>query len=175
MSASFSASASFTPSPVIATTWPRCCSAADDRPLLVRRDPAEHAEFASSTLAELVGVVGELAGVDRASAPAMPTRAATAPTVRGLSPEMTLQRHALVAEVADRLGGVVADLLLEQHERGRLEPVGQLLADERGIARAPSSSTRRPSLASLVGLRAPDRSSGRPAHTISGAPSTHVP
>ena len=105
----------------------------------------------------------------------MPTRAATAPTVRGLSPETTLHAHALLGEVPERVGRVGADLLLEQHERGRLERVGQLLAVERRLGAREQQHP--PALGRELARtgRAPDRRPARPTHTISGAPSTHVP
>ena len=91
MSASFSASASFTPSPVIATTWPFDCNAATIARFCcgVTRP---NTECCSSASAMLVDVLGELAGVVTLTvgvreADALP---ATAPTVRGLSPEITL-------------------------------------------------------------------------------------
>ena len=54
----------------------------DHRPLLVRRHPTEHGVLLEH-LGELVEVLGKLAGVDRPIGAGSPTRAATAPTVRG--------------------------------------------------------------------------------------------
>ena len=71
---------------------PAVLQGADHRPLLVRRDPAEH-----RVLLERVGerlevvVAGQRAWRRRCGpSPARPARLATAPTVTGLSPEMTL-------------------------------------------------------------------------------------
>ena len=90
MSASFSASASFTPSPVIATTWPRDCSAPTIARFCCGRDATEHRVRLEH--------VGECRPGPRAArgrrrpspAPGSSTRCATAATVRGLSPEITL-------------------------------------------------------------------------------------
>ena len=71
-------------------------------------------------VAELVEILGQRAGVDRVGGrrdSRNADRAATAPTVRGLSPEITFERDALLGEVAQRVGGVVADPLGEHHER----------------------------------------------------------
>ena len=64
MSASLSASASFTPSPVIATTWPRDCSAPTIARFCCGRDPPED-RVRLEHLGEPVLVVGQLAGVER--------------------------------------------------------------------------------------------------------------
>ena len=61
---------------------------ADHRPLLLGRDPPEHPVLLEH-LGHLVLVLGELAGVVAAVGSSSPTRAATAATVRGLSPEIT--------------------------------------------------------------------------------------
>ncbi len=63
MSESFSASTSLTPSPVMATTRTAGLQGADHGPLLVGGDPSEHRD-ASERVGQLVGIVGELAGVD---------------------------------------------------------------------------------------------------------------
>ena len=87
MSASLSASTSLTPSPVIATVWPRDCSACTmarfwsgrTRPKVV---------YSSSVSASSSGWSGSL----RASrvSPCRPSVPATAPTETALSPEITL-------------------------------------------------------------------------------------
>ena len=60
----------------------------DHRPLLLRRDPAEHPVLLEH-LGHLVLVLGQLAGVVALRRTSSPTFAATAATVRGLSPEIT--------------------------------------------------------------------------------------
>ena len=55
----------------------------------------------------------------------MPTRAATAPTV-GVVAGDDVQRHALLLEIREGLGGVGTHLLLEQHEGGRCISGGRL-------------------------------------------------
>jgi hypothetical protein len=87
MSASLSASTSLTPSPVIATVWPRDCSACTmarfwsgrTRPKVV---------YSSSVSASRSGSSGNW----RASivSPVSPSDPATAPTDTALSPEITL-------------------------------------------------------------------------------------
>ncbi len=60
----------------------------DHRPLLVRCDAAEHGRRLDR-VGELLVVVGQVARVDEVRLPGSPTRLPTAPTVRGLSPEIT--------------------------------------------------------------------------------------
>ena len=89
MSASFSASASFTPSPVMATTWPLDCRA----PTIARfccGVTRPNTEWCSSTSASSSRSSGSVAGVDRVVGAGQADLTATAPTVRGLSPEITL-------------------------------------------------------------------------------------
>ena len=89
MSASFSASVSFTPSPVMATVWPR-----DWRACTIARFcwgvTRPNTEWASSTSARASWSSGRVRASIGSSAPGTPTRRATAPTVTGLSPEITL-------------------------------------------------------------------------------------
>ena len=174
MSASLSASASFTPSPVIATTWPRRLQRADHRPLLLRGDPAEH-----RVLLEHVGqrvlVLGQLAGVDRLRRRRGRRVAATAPTVRGLSPEMTLQRDALLRGSRRSVSAA----------SGRTFSANSTSATGVEVGRAASSPSSGPSLRASRSVRRPSAasSSATPAHrtaarrssTISGAPITQVP
>ena len=126
ISASLSAIASLTPSPVMATTCPRLCSAATTARFCcgVTRPKTlwllEH-------LRQLVEVLGQGPGVDGVDAasvtPGTPTggrdRADGARVVAGDH----LERDALLGEVAQRVGGVVADPFGEDHEapaaRGR--------------------------------------------------------
>ena len=148
---------------------------ADHRPLLVRRDPAEHGRC-SSTSASASLVFGQLARVDRRRPPpSSPTRPATAPTVRGLSPEMTFTATPCSREVRERVGGVGSDLLLEQRRARR--PRGRRAAPRRRARRRAraSSSTRCPRPASSSARRRTGSSAAGRAQTISGAPSTHVP
>ncbi|OAH12127.1 hypothetical protein STSP_45880 [Streptomyces jeddahensis] len=91
MSASFSASTSLTPSPVIATVCPRDCSAPTISRFCcgVTRPKTVWPSRASA-------ISGRPAGSVRASrvfsAPGRPSLDATAPTDTALSPEMTLAR-----------------------------------------------------------------------------------
>ena len=88
MSASLSASTSLTPSPVIATVWPRDCSACTIARFWSGRTRPK--------VVYSVQRVGELArapsGSLRASivSPCRPSEPATAPTDTALSPEITL-------------------------------------------------------------------------------------
>ena len=89
MSASFSASASFTPSPVMATTCPLDCNA----PTIARfccGVTRPNTVCCSSTSASSSWSSGSSRASNPASTSGNPTRAATAATVRGLSPEITL-------------------------------------------------------------------------------------
>ena len=104
MSASLSASTSFTPSPVIATTCPRACSAFTiarfwcgvTRPKTVD---------ASSATPRRPGSSGKRAGVDRILVgDATPT--GDGAHRRGVVARDDLDRHALLGEVGERVGGV---------------------------------------------------------------------
>ena len=90
MSASFSASASLTPSPVMATTCPRRWSACTIARFWcgVTRPNTLPASIAAARASGSSGRVR--ASTASAVTPGTPTAAATTPTVRGLSPEMTL-------------------------------------------------------------------------------------
>ncbi len=55
----------------------------------------------------------------------MPTRPATAPTVRGLSPEMTFSVDALLGEIPQRFRGIFADPFREDDQRARDQFRGQ--------------------------------------------------
>ncbi len=99
MSASFNASASLTPSPVMATVCPRACSAFTmscfwcgvTRP---------NTECCSSVSPSSSRSSGSSRASNGRSAFGMPTRAATAPTVWGLSPEMTFNATPCCAKYA---------------------------------------------------------------------------
>ena len=103
-----------------------------DRPFLLRRDAPEDRHLLEYGT-ELVGIVGELARVERligAGDPDAPgDRAHRVRVVAGDDHAA----DALLREVAQGIGGVGPDLLLEHEDRRRDEPVGQLLVDERGI------------------------------------------
>ena len=100
-SASFSASVSLTPSPVIATTSRRACRACSSARLasgVTRPNTA----VASATSAELGGVVGQVAGVDVP----VGVRDVAAPGDRGDGDRVVagddLRPHVLLEEVLDR-------------------------------------------------------------------------
>ena len=172
MSASLSASASFTPSPVIATTCARCCSARDHRPLLVRGDPAEHRWSARRTSASSSGPRAARGRRRARSAPGRPTRRATAADGARVVARDDLERDALVVEVRAacrprRAGPAPRTSRAPPAPR----PCGSVLAVERRVGVGQEQHplpgarpARRPGAA---------RGSGRqPASTISGAPST---
>ena len=89
-SASFSARTSLTPSPVIATVWPRCCRARTIARFWcgVTRPNTVFSSSASASASRSSSPGRRLASMLR-SHPASPARRATAPTVTGLSPEIT--------------------------------------------------------------------------------------
>ena len=86
-SASFRASTSLTPSPVMATVWPSFFRARISRFLLsgVTRPKTMYSRAARAKSASVFKVVVSM----YRSAPSMPARRATSETVTGLSPEMT--------------------------------------------------------------------------------------
>ena len=109
MSASFSARASFTPSPVIATTCPRNCSAPTIALFccgVTRPKALCSFEYAS----EFVQIGWQRPCVDRVlgTAYARNAEGCCAPRRRfvGCRPEMTLRRHSLGGEERQRFGGV---------------------------------------------------------------------
>ena len=120
MSACLIASASFTPSPVIATVWPRP-AARYDAPSSARGDATEHRCFVEH-LAELGGVGRQRAGVE---------------ALGNIQPELARDRRdgvrvvagddpdvdALLGEVAERLRRVRSQPLAEGHQRDGLEHV----------------------------------------------------
>ena len=119
MSASLRASASLTPSPVIATTCPLRCSACtsarfcsgDTRPKTVVVSAISRSSSGSSPMR---------AGVDHRVGPSSsPTRRAIAPTVVGLSPEMILTRTPWSLKYCRVSFGVRPDLLGQRHQRHR--------------------------------------------------------
>ena len=86
-SASFRASTSFTPSPVMATTWPASRSVRTRRRFMcgVTRPNTRHSATAAATSAS----VSRVEASTHFSAPGTPTAAAMLDAVRGSSPEMT--------------------------------------------------------------------------------------
>ena len=179
MSASLRASASLTPSPVMATTCPRLCSAAMmacfccglTRPNTVRR---------SSRSASSVGSSGRVRASTGSSAPGIPTARATALTVLGLSPEMTLRptpcvrKNATVSAASSRTRSASTTRAIGRRSGGSNSGCPSAVKAE--LVRA-SRSTRLPFPAIRSAcVRAPSWASSRaPASTISGAPSTQVP
>ena len=172
MSASFSASTSFTPSPVIATTCPRdwsastiarfCCGVT--RPKIA---------CVSSTSASSSPPSGSAFASNGASAPGRPTRRATAATVAGWSPLMTLTstpcraKYASVVDAVSRTRSVRITKATGTSRSGlRSVPI---VASVR-----PRRTTRRPASACARAFARWASSSGEPRST-SGAPSTHVP
>ena len=143
------------------------------RPLLVRRHPPEHRR-AVERVGELV-LARSAAGGRRSasSAPCSPTRRPTAPTVRGLSPEITFSVTPCSAKYAERLGGVGAHLVLE-HAPARRPRARRAGAPRRarvaGTRRAAAPACPRRRLASTaaaigvvrVARRAPSRARRRP-------------
>ena len=86
-SASFRASTSLTPSPVMATVWPWPFNASTSRRFIsgVTRPKTTQSRAAFSTASS----VSRAEASTHRSAPSIPARWATAATVTGLSPEMT--------------------------------------------------------------------------------------
>ena len=146
MSASFSASTSFTPSPVIATTCPRdrsastiarfCCGVT--RPKIA---------CVSSTSASSSPPSGSAFASNGASAPGRPTRRATAATVSGWSPLMTLTSTPCSGEVRERRRRRLPDPVGQDHEGDRDEPDPVARRSPIGASVRPRSTTRRPASA----------------------------
>ncbi len=126
MSASLSASASFTPSPVIATTWPRGLQRADHRPLLLRCHASEHAVLVEHR-GQLVGIFGQRTGVEAFTgvleADLACNRRDRPWVVTGDHPEA----HSLLREERQGLRGVGTNSLGEAHQRTGLETFGETL------------------------------------------------
>ena len=176
MSASFSASASFTPSPVIATTWPRDCSAPTIARFWCGRDPAERRWCARARRRAASVSSGSSRASNGSSAPGQPDPLRH----RADRPRVVARDHlegdALLGEVAERVGRVGAHLLLEQHERGRRRAsAGSVSPVERAVAAHEEQDP--PALRPRARRRArgPDRSPAPRPAIISGAPMTHVP
>ena len=177
MSASFSASASFTPSPVIATVWPCGLERLHHRPLLLRRDAAEHRRACSSSVGELRLVLGQRRArrPDRRR-PRSPSSRAIAPTVRGSSPEITFTRHVLLGEVRERVGGVGTGPVAAGPPAATGARSSGQPRPRRASAPRASRTTRLPALG-LVAHRGAQRRRAprsRPSST-SGAPRIHAP
>ena len=175
MSASLSASASLTPSPVIATTWPATCSA----PTIARfwcGVTRPNTECVSSTSAS----ASRSSGSSRASTASLGAGQPDAtrrppPTVAGCRPRSPSASTPWSRKYAQRVGRVGPDLLLEHHERDRRQARRQRFAVERrvGAREQQARAGRRPRARRPVGARGRRRAC-RPS-TISGAPITHVP
>ena len=129
MSASFNASASFTPSPVIATVCPRPWSA-----LTIARFccgvTRPKTECRSTTSASASSSVGQLARVERLirsrQAQARRDRPHGARIVAGDH----LHRHALLGEVAERVGRIGTRDVAQHDDRDRSERSGEPLVVE---------------------------------------------
>ena len=87
------------------------------RPLLVRRDPAEHGRRLEHVGELATGRVGQLAGVDQVLGAGEPGPPADCADGARVVAGDHLQRHALLGEVRERLRRVGADHVLEQHQR----------------------------------------------------------
>jgi hypothetical protein len=168
-SATFSARTSFTPSPVIATVWPRACNA-HTRARFCSGVTLPKTAWLSATSASASPSSGRRRASYGCSAPASPSLPAMAPTVRALSPEMTLTvtpcsaNHRSVAAASGRTGCSSTTTATGSSPAGSCSP-------RRASARA-SSSTRRPEPV----CRSTACSAGSPAGSrTSGAPKTHVP
>ena len=143
MSASFSASASLTPSPVMPTVWPRersaltiarfCCGVT--RP---------NTDAALDGVGERAFVLGQIAGVDRAVRALQPEL----PGDRAHGPRIVardhLHRDVLLAEVRERRRRVRSHRVLQHHERRRPERAGSSPSCGSPSARA-RTRTRAPS------------------------------
>ncbi len=170
MSASLRASASLTPSPVIATTWPRDCSA----PTIARfwaGVTRPKTEFVSKTVANASWSSGR-SRASIASSTCSPTFRATAPTVRGLSPEMTFsatpcsRKYSNVSAASGRTRSANSTNATASRSPGSVSPSS-------GASERASSNVRLPVAASSsascrIGLLGS-------VQTISGAPMIQLP
>ena len=149
---------------------------ADHRPLLVRRDPAEHRvraraprrarRWSSGSSRASNGVVGVGQADPRARPP---------PTVRGLSPEMTLQRHALLVRSSASVSAASGRTFSSNSTSATgCRPAGSASPVERRVGCARAAARAGPSAASSSARAAHGRRRSS-ASTISGAPSTHEP
>ena len=172
-SASLRARASFTPSPVMATTWPRAWSARTmarfcsgmTRPKTACSSTAPARASASS---------GRWRASTGDAAPFTPTRAGHRGDGAGVVTRDDLDRHALGREVGQRLGGVGPQRLVQDEEGDRLQAGRQLRARQQRLVWA-RRSVRLPSAVSLATRAATGSSAPAAGRTISGAPRTQVP
>src|SRR5512132_3806439 len=161
-SASLRASTSLTPSPVMATTWPRAPRASTISRFW-RGTTRPNTERASSRSARAAWPSGRERASTGWSAPPMPTWAAMAPTVRGWSPETTLTwtpsaaNQATVSAASPRTWSPITTMARGSSPAGGRSP-------SRGRAEWARSSTRRPSTAICSARRSrsrrPSRSTG---------------
>ena len=154
MSASFSASTSFTPSPVIATTCPRDWSASTIARFCCGVTLPKIA-CVSSTSASSRPPSGSAFASNGASAPGRPTRRATAATVCGVVAADDLDVHALPGEVRERRRGRLPDPVGQDHEGDRDEPGRRGVGPDRGVG--PAEEHHAPS---RLGVRARLREMG---------------
>ena len=169
-SASFNASTSFTPSPVMATVWPFACKAWTSWRFCsgVTRPKTVHFSAASASAASLCSV----AASTQCSAPAMPALAATWLTACGSSPEMTLIFTPCFAKKRNVLGALSRMRFCNGSKAKNSSCAVSSAAGGSGSVPLyfASSSTRRPWASSGVSLSASSPAL-LPAST-SGAPTT---
>ena len=169
MSASLIASASLTPSPVIATTWPSACSAWTRARFCSGLHPAEDRRL-SDDRAQLLDVGTDGPGVAQPAVGDVEADPAgdRADGLRVVAGD-DLDVDALRREVVQRVLGVGPDLLGQRHQRERAHPGGQDLPVEGGVAVAEQHAPAGRSSPS----RGPVRAAGRPRRSsTSGAPRT---
>ena len=168
MSASFRASTSFTPSPVIATTWPRdwsastiarfCCGVTRPKTRVVSRTSASSSRSS-----------GRSPRVDGASAPGRPS----APRDRGDGGRVVagddLDVDALPGEVGERVGAVRRTRSVQDDEGDRDEPLAAAVGRRGRVGAGEQEHAQSPSACARVVAR---RGRRRRASSTSGAPST---
>ena len=146
MSASLRASTSFTPSPVMATVWPRACRASIMARFWwgVTRPNTAPAATASDRAS---GSSGRSLASTHRSAPGTPARRATAATVAGWSPEITLRLTPCSANQARISGasGLTVSSRRIRHIGSRA--AGSVLASHEPAVERVSTRTRWPASA----------------------------
>ena len=144
MSASFSARASFTPSPVIATVWPRACSA----PTIARfccGVTRPNTRWRLEHIGERVGSSGKRRARRRdRSAPSRPSERGDRPDRARVVAGDHLHAHVLLARSSAASRRRRRGPVPEHDERHRARSAGSVVAVERGGARASSTTARGP-------------------------------
>ena len=133
MSASCSAGASLTPSPVIATTWPRDRRARAMRSLSSGRDPGDHEAVVVEMGGQMRSRAGRSAPVSTGSPGRLrPTSSAMARAVAGWSPVTMATLMPALRQAASASPASSPRWVLERHEAGQAEVALGLLRRAEG-------------------------------------------